>query len=104
MEPIPKSRRIRILCVDDHPIMRDGIAYALQTQEDMELVGEAVSGEEAITMFKELRPDITLMDLSLPGIDGIQAIHAIREISPRAKIVVLTTHSGDAMARKALPA
>ena len=103
-EPISKPPRIRILCVDDHPVMRDGIAYALQTQEDLELVGEATNGEDAIKMFKELRPDITLMDLSLPGMDGIEAIEAIRKSSPRAKIIVLTTYSGDAMARRALNA
>ena len=104
MEQSPKPRRIRILCVDDHPIMRDGIAFALQTQEDLELVGEAVSGEDAVKQFKALRPDITLMDISLPGMDGIEAIEAIRQISPHAKIVVLTTYAGDVMARRALTA
>ena len=84
--------------------MRDGIAFALQTQEDLELVGEATSGEDAIRLFKELRPDITLMDLNLPGMDGVEAIEAIRKSSPRAKIIVLTTYSGDAMARRALNA
>ena len=103
-QPSSNPPRIRILCVDDHPVMRDGIAFALQTQEDLELVGEATSGEDAIRLFKELRPDITLMDLNLPGMDGVEAIEAIRKSSPRAKIIVLTTYSGDAMARRALNA
>ena len=84
--------------------MRDGIAFALQTQEDLELVGEAASGEEAVILFRKLRPDITLMDLSLPGMDGIQTIETIRKILPGAKIIVLTTYAGDVMARKALTA
>ena len=96
--------KIRILCVDDHAVMRDGIAYALQTQADMELVGEAASGEEALKMFREFRPDITLMDLQLPGMDGIKTIEAIRESFPKARIIVLTTFSGDIQAYRALTA
>jgi DNA-binding NarL/FixJ family response regulator len=84
--------------------MRDGIAFALQTQEDLLLVGEAVSGEEGLRLFRELRPDIVLMDLSMPGMDGITAIEAIRRISPRARIIVLTTFAGDVMVRRALTA
>jgi DNA-binding NarL/FixJ family response regulator len=98
------SGKIRILCVDDHPVMRDGIAYALQTQPDMELVGEAASGEEALRMFRDTRPDITLMDLQLPGMNGVKAIEAIRAIYPKAKIIVVTTYSGDVQAHRALTA
>jgi DNA-binding NarL/FixJ family response regulator len=65
---------IRVLCVDDHPLMRDGIAFALQTQKDMELVGQAIDGEEALCLFRELRPDVTLMDLQMPGMNGIATI------------------------------
>ena len=96
--------KIRILCVDDHAVMRDGIAYALQTQPDMELVGEAASGEEALRMFRESRPDVTLMDLQLPGMDGIKTIEAIRAVFPEARIIVLTTYSGDVQAYRALTA
>lgn len=95
---------IRVLCVDDHPLMRDGIAFALQSQRDMELVGEAVDGEGALRLFRELRPDVTLMDLQMPGMNGIATIGAIRKEFPRARIVVLTTYSGDVQAARALKA
>jgi DNA-binding NarL/FixJ family response regulator len=98
------SEKIRVLCVDDHAVMRDGIAFALETQADMELVGEAVSGEEAVKMFRQFRPDVTLMDLQLPGMDGIRTIQVIRESFPKAKIIVLTTYSGDVQAHRALTA
>jgi DNA-binding NarL/FixJ family response regulator len=84
--------------------MRDGIAFALQSQKDMELVGQAVDGEEALTLFRELRPDITLMDLQMPGMNGIATIEAIRKEFPKARIVVLTTYSGDVQASRALKA
>jgi len=98
------AQRIRVLCVDDHPLMRDGIAFALQSQNDMELVGQAVSGEDAVALFRELRPDVTLMDLQMPGMNGITAIEHIRAEYPKAKIVVLTTYSGDVQASRALKA
>jgi DNA-binding NarL/FixJ family response regulator len=84
--------------------MRDGIAFALQTQEDIELVGQAVNGEEALKLYRELRPDVTLMDLQMPGMNGITAIERIRADYPKAKIVVLTTYSGDVQASRALKA
>src|SRR5580658_3394991 len=96
------SSPIRVLCVDDHPLMRDGIAFALQSQRDMELVGQAVDGEEALRLFRELRPDVTLMDLQMPGMNGIATIEAIKKEFPRARIVVLTTYSGDIQAARAL--
>jgi DNA-binding NarL/FixJ family response regulator len=95
---------IRVLCVDDHPLMRDGIAFALQSQKDMELVGQAVDGEEALRLFRQLRPDVTLMDLQMPGINGIATIEAIKKEFPKARIVVLTTYSGDVQAARALKA
>ena len=98
------SQRIRVLCVDDHPLMRDGIAFALQSQDDMELVGQAVNGEEALKLFRELRPDVTLMDLQMPGMNGLTAIEKIRADYPKARIVVLTTYSGDVQASRALKA
>jgi DNA-binding NarL/FixJ family response regulator len=93
---------IRILCVDDHPIVRDGIAYALEQQSDMELVAEASNGYEAIEAFRKYRPDVTLMDLQMPGISGIEATAEIRREFPQARIVILTTYSGDIQASRAL--
>jgi DNA-binding NarL/FixJ family response regulator len=98
------AERIRVLCVDDHPLMRDGIDFALQSQPDMELVGQAMGGEEAVSLFRELRPDVTLMDIQMPGMNGIAAIEAIRSDFPKARIIVLTTYSGDIQASRALRA
>ena len=96
------SRRIRILCVDDHPLVRDGIAYAIQKQNDMELVGQAGNGLEAIAAYREHLPDVTLMDLRMPEMNGIEATRLIREEFPNARIVILTTYSGDVQALRAL--
>lgn len=101
---MPETSKIRVLCADDHPLVRDGISFALQLQNDMELVGEATNGEEAVSEFRRLRPDVTLMDIRMPGADGIGAMEAIRKQSPKAKIVVLTTYSGDVQASRALKA
>ncbi len=95
------SGKIRVLCVDDHPLVRDGISFALQFQNDMELVGEATNGDEAISEFRRLRPDVTLMDLRMPGTTGLQAIEEIRKTFPKARIVVLTTYAGDVQAARA---
>ena len=96
------SNRIRVLCVDDHPIVRDGIAYALEQQNDMELVAEATNGLEAVAAFRKHRPDVTLMDLQMPGMSGIEATAEIRKEFPQARIVILTTYSGDIQASRAL--
>jgi DNA-binding NarL/FixJ family response regulator len=96
------SRRIRILCVDDHPLVRDGITFAVQRQTDMELVAEADNGADAIKAYREHLPDVTLMDLRMPGMNGIEATRAIREEFPDARIVILTTYSGDVQALRAL--
>ncbi len=101
---VPYLPKIRILCVDDHPLMLDGIAFALQFHDDLELVGQATTGEEAVEQFKKLRPEITLMDLQMPLLNGIAAIEAIRSESPKAKIIVLTTYAGDVQASRALRA
>ena len=87
---------IRILSVDDHPIVRQGIAGLVSIQPDMALVGEASDGREAIQLFRMHRPDVTLMDLQMPGMNGVDALIAIRNEFPDAKIVVLTTYAGDA--------
>lgn len=98
------AQRIRILCVDDHPIMREGLAAVLSADERMELVAHASSGEEGIAQFRRWRPDITLMDLRLPGISGVEAIKAIRAEFPQARIIVLTTEAGDVQIQRSLTA
>lgn len=95
---------IRILCVDDHPLMLDGIAALIHSQADMHLVAQASSGRTAITQFRGTLPDVTLMDLQMRDMSGIDAIIAIRTEWPAAKIIVLSTFGGDAMAHRALKA
>jgi DNA-binding NarL/FixJ family response regulator len=95
---------IRVLAVDDHPIVRRGIALLLSTEPDLKLVAEAASGREAIQQFRIHRPDVTLMDLQMREMGGVDAISAIRGESPDARIIVLTTYAGDAQARRAMQA
>jgi DNA-binding NarL/FixJ family response regulator len=102
--PETSSRPIRILVVDDHPILREGVAAILEDRTDMQLVGEARDGVEAIVQYRDLQPDVTLMDLQMPGMGGVEAIRAIRAEHPSACIVVLTTYDGDVQAVRALKA
>ncbi len=95
---------IRVLCVDDHPLLREGIAALVKSQPDMKLVAEAGSGREALPSFREHRPDVTLMDLRLPDMSGIDAMVAIRSEFPDARIIMLTTFEGDVEIRHALEA
>jgi DNA-binding NarL/FixJ family response regulator len=95
---------IRVLAVDDHPVLRQGIAGLIDGQLDMRLVGEASNGREAIQQFRALRPDVTLMDLQMPEMNGIDAISAIRGEFPEARIIVLTTYAGDVQALRAMKA
>jgi len=98
------SAQIRILAVDDHALVREGIAVLVETQPDMTLVGEASTGREAIQQFRTYRPDITLMDLQMPEMNGVDAIVAIRGEFPDAKMIVLTTYQGDVQILRALKA
>jgi DNA-binding NarL/FixJ family response regulator len=98
------SDPITILCVDDHPLVRKGIAAILANEADLKLVAEAGSGQEAVDAFQASRPDVTLMDLRLPGMDGIEAAKQIRRIDPEAKILALTSYDGDQEIYRALEA
>src|SRR5689334_21133227 len=98
------SHPIRILAVDDHPLFRNGIAALLAGQPDMNLVAEASNGREAIHQFREHRPDVTLMDLQMPEMNGLDAIIAIRNEFCEARIIVLTTYKGDVQVLRALKA
>lgn len=104
MSTTPHSEVIRILTVDDHQLLREGIAAVLDGQGDMTIVGQAGNGHEAIESFRRLRPDVTLMDLRMPDMSGLEAILAIRKEFPQARIIVLTTYAGDAQAAAALKA
>jgi DNA-binding NarL/FixJ family response regulator len=95
---------IRVLSVDDHPLLRGGIAALIGIQTDMELVAEACNGLEALEQFRRHHPDITLMDLQMPEMSGIDAISAIRGEFPEARIIILTTHAGDVQVSRALKA
>ncbi|HEY4358371.1 MAG TPA: response regulator transcription factor [Acidobacteriaceae bacterium] len=99
-----KSSVIRVLCADDHPLILDGVARLLERETDMTLVAEACNGVEAVAAFQQHQPDVTLMDLQMPEMNGVDAIHKIREISPRARCVVLTTYRGDVQAARAFKA
>jgi DNA-binding NarL/FixJ family response regulator len=95
---------IRILTVDDHPMLREGIAAVLASEQDMILVAEASNGREAVEQFRTHHPDVTLMDVQMPEVNGIDAIVKIREEFPDARIIVLTTYTGDAQAARAFKA
>jgi two-component system, NarL family, response regulator len=97
-------QKIGVLVVDDHPIMRLGVAAIINAQSDMKVCAQAGSGEEAVRIFKKHRPDITLMDLRLPGMSGLDALRAIRQEDHHAKCVVLTTYEGDEDIHQALVA
>jgi len=95
---------IRVLSVDDHPLLRDGVAALIGNQTDMVLIAEASNGHEALEQFRRHRPDVTLMDLQMPDMSGIDAMSAIRGEFPDARIIVLTTHAGDVLVARALKA
>ncbi len=98
------SAPVRILIADDHPLVREGIGAILEDRTDMVVVGEARDGAEALAQYRDLRPDVVLMDLQMPVMNGVEAIHAIRAEFPSAHILVLTTYAGDVQAVRALKA
>lgn len=104
METVELGPAIRVLCVDDHPIVRKGIASLLANESDLKLVAEAASGREAVELHRALQPDVTLMDLKLPDLDGVSATKLIREESPQARIIALTSYDGDQEVYRALEA
>ncbi|OOG41397.1 DNA-binding response regulator [Rhodanobacter sp. C05] len=93
---------VRVLIVDDHPMMRDGLRSTIELENDMSVIGEAVDGAQAIEMYAALRPDVTLLDLQMPNVDGLQALTAIRKSQPNASVVVFTIYPGDARVTQAL--
>jgi DNA-binding NarL/FixJ family response regulator len=92
------------MIVDDHEVVRDGVAAILAGEPDMAIVGEASNGQDAIRLFRTARPDVTLLDLTMPGMDGIETIRAIRREFPESRFIILTVHSGDDDIRRALEA
>lgn len=95
---------IRVLAADDHPLLREGIAALIGTQGDMQLVAEAATGRETVERFRAVLPDVTLLDIQMPEMSGIDALIAIRSEFPNAKVIILTTYGGDVLAQRALKA
>src|SRR6202163_2214043 len=96
--------RIRVFSVDDHPLLREGIAAIINNQQDMQVIGQAANGKDAVQEFKKHQPDVTLMDLRLPDLSGIDALIAIRSEFPQARVIMLTTFNGDIDIQRALKA
>lgn len=101
-EAAPRGRRVRIALVDDHPFLRDGVRALISAESDMEVIGEAGDGVEAIDLYRSKRPDVMILDLQMPRLSGTEVIGQIIGEYPRARIIVLTTYTGDAQAIRAL--
>ena len=103
MIPVPsREAPIRVLCVDDHAVVREGIALIVGLQRDMTVLASAASGEQGVDLFRRHRPDITLMDLRLPGMDGLDAIRAIKTVDPEARVIVLTMRDEEEVVFRAM--
>ncbi len=100
----PGASRIRILIADDHPVVRDGLAGVIEEQDDMAVVGQAATGTEALALYGEQCPDVTLMDLRMPGMNGVEAITAIRQQAPAARVIILSTYDAEEDIYRALQA
>ena len=98
------TERIGIMVVDDHPMLRAGLCDLIVSELDMRVAGEAADGEEAVRLYSRCRPDVTIMDISMPGMDWVQALRAIRTIHPGARVIMLTTFNGDVQIRRAIEA
>jgi len=98
------AKVIKVFAVDDHPLLREGIAAVIQGEPDMVLVAEATNGQEAIESFRLHRPDVTLMDIQMPGMDGVDTMNAIRSEFPGSRFIILTTYQGDVQALRAIRA
>jgi DNA-binding NarL/FixJ family response regulator len=101
-EPSSASKPVRILLVDDHPMILAGLADTIANQPDLKVVGELDDGARVVESFETLRPDLTIMDIAMPGLDGLQALEALRQRNPHARVIMLTTLSGDHQMRRAL--
>ena len=102
--PVAGEAKIRVLAVDDHPLMQDGLALALGAEEDIELIAQAMTGEQGVQLFEQLAPDLVLMDMRLPDMSGVDAIRRMRLLGTSARYIVLTTFRGDARAQQAIEA
>lgn len=102
MSSSPEIEPIRVMVVDDHPLLREGMASLVNPQADMQLVGEATNGQEAVEQYRRLRPSVTLMDLRMPVMGGLDALETIRGEDPDARIIILTTFRGDVQALRAI--
>jgi len=100
----PGAEKIKVMVVDDHPLMRIGVASIVNARQDMSVVAQTGTGEEAVALFQKHKPDVTLMDLRLPGMSGVDAIRAIRRVHSSSRFVILTTYDGDADIHQALEA
>lgn len=91
----PRGSRIRVVLADDHPVVRDGLAAILNQQSDMQVVGEAGDGEEALTLYQSLKPDVLVLDLRMPKLDGVTVVQRVMESEPGARVLIMTTYDGD---------
>ena len=102
--PIPSDSRVRLVLIDDHAILREGLRALLALEADLEVVGEAENGDEGIAIVERLQPDLVITDLAMPHRSGIQVISAVRKVAPAARVLALTVHNGEEYIKAALTA